>query len=127
MRIGIQPTNPVSPSLPTRQGVGGGSGHGDRRHSRRAAEEPVYPADTSKTVDSLSIPDFSGFPRPALPPGAVERRGPPATPDPGGPRQPLVLCDAVEQHGTTGRDVLLIFLIMGLLGFVFSTFERWPA
>lgn len=29
-------------------------------------------------------------------------------------------------HGTTGRDVCLIFIVLGLMGVVLATLDGWP-
>jgi len=126
MHTDIPTSGPISPSRRTRQDAGGGSARGDRRHSRHAADQPFYRAGTSVSDDSpfaFDIPIPSATPSP---PAAGTDAARPSPPDDGGPRQPLVLADAVEQHGTTGRDVSLIFLIVGLLAAVASTFESPP-
>lgn len=35
--------------------------------------------------------------------------------------------DDDDQHGTTGRDICLIIIVFGLIGFVLSTLDQWPA
>lgn len=125
MHTDIQTSDPVSPSRRTRQAAGGGSDRGDRRHSRRLADHLIYPGGTSVSDDSVSafdIPIPSATPSPPAAGTDAARSSPP---DDSGPRQPPVFADAVE-HGTTGRDVTLIFMIIGMLIVVASTFEAPP-
>lgn len=125
MHTDIQTSDPASPSRRTRQAAGEGSDRGDRRHSRRLADHLNYPRGTSVSDDSGSafdIPIPSAMPSP---PAAGIDAARPSPPSDGGPRQPLVFADAVE-HGTTGRDVTLIFIVVGLIAFVVSTFEPVP-
>lgn len=125
MHTDIQTSDPVSPSRRTRRDAGGGSERRDRRHGGHASDLPFYGAGTSVSDDSpfaFYIPIPTAMPSP---PAAGTDAAPASPPSDGGPRQPLVFADAVD-HGTTGRDVTLIFMVVGLCAFVASTFEKTP-